>query len=158
MEPPAESAPAYLETFGVPGARGVRTTRAFRAGEVVCAVPVTAVHDRPSRRTVQVGAGRHVEVGFLSHLNHSCDPNVILDTDRMVVRAARDLAAGDELRYFYPSTEWEMAEPFTCRCGSAGCLGVIRGAGDLPADAFRGRHVSAHVRALREARAAGGAG
>ena len=33
-----------------------------------------------------------------------------IDVDRMVVSATRDLAAGDELTFFYPSTEWDMGK------------------------------------------------
>ena len=52
---------------------------------------------------------------------------------RFEVRVARGrpLRVGDKLTFFYPSTEWTMAQPFECRCGSAGCLGVIRGAGEM---------------------------
>jgi len=48
----------------------------------------------------------------------------------MTVVAARDLAADDELTFFYPSTEWSMAEPFDCWCGAERVrrgLGVLGG-------------------------------
>lgn len=40
----------------------------------------------------------------------------------------RPIAAGEELSFFYPSTEADMAAPFHCRCGAPGCLGIIDGA------------------------------
>lgn len=52
------------------------------------------------------------------YINHSCAPNVAMDVDRMVVRALEDIAIGEELSFFYPSTEWEMEQPFECWCNS----------------------------------------
>ena len=47
--------------------------------------------------------------------------------------AGRDIAAGEELTYFYPSTEWEMDRPFRCLCGAPDCVGVVSGAKAPPA-------------------------
>jgi hypothetical protein len=156
MDPDAEPDPAFLHVFGDPGARGLRTDRPFRRGDVVCRIPSTALRDRPSRHTVQTGPDTHIEVGILSTLNHACDPNVRLDTDAMVVVAERDIPAGEELTYFYPSTEWEMAEPFVCRCGGPACLGVVRGARHLSTEALGRRFVNRHVTALLNDRVASG--
>jgi hypothetical protein len=41
------------------------------------------------------------------------------------------LEPGDEFTFFYPSTEWEMAQPFICNCGSEACLQLINGASHL---------------------------
>jgi hypothetical protein len=152
MDPPLDSDPSFLRLTGAAGSRGVVTDRALRRGEVVCAIPCTARHRRPSRHTVQVDETTHVEVGVLATLNHSCDPNLLLDTTRMLAIAARDIAAGEELAYFYPSTEWDMAESFVCRCGSPACLGVIRGARHLPAAVLARYFVNPHVLALRSPR------
>jgi hypothetical protein len=46
------------------------------------------------------------------------DPNVKFDTEAMQVVALRDISADSELQFFYPSSEWEMAAPFQCWCGS----------------------------------------
>jgi len=35
------------------------------------------------------------------------------------------------MTFFYPSTEWDMAQPFTCLCGSSKCLGEIKGAAHI---------------------------
>src|SRR3546814_18876372 len=63
-----------------------------------------------------------------SDLNHSCDPNVLLDTERSLMVARRDIARDEELSFFYPSTEWEMDAPFICLCGSSHCIHVVAGA------------------------------
>jgi len=41
------------------------------------------------------------------------------------------LEPGDEFTFFYPSTEWEMAQPFICNCGSKDCLQLVKGAAHL---------------------------
>ena len=70
----------------------------------------TRMHDRPSRLTLQVSEHEHIELGpaFLECVNHGCDPNVAFDVEHWVLRALRPVAPGDELVFFYPSTEWAM--------------------------------------------------
>lgn len=42
----------------------------------------------------------------------------------------RDLKAGEDLSFFYPSTEWDMGKPFQCLCDAPRdiCMGKIQGA------------------------------
>jgi hypothetical protein len=82
--------------------------------------------DKPNRFTVQIAKDRHTHVGKLAALNHSCDPNVVLDTEHMLMIARRDIEKGEELSFFYPATEWEMQAPFICLCGSANCITWLR--------------------------------
>jgi hypothetical protein len=42
-----------------------------------------------------------------------------------------EVNTGDEFTFFYPSTEWEMVQPFTCYCGAANCLNTIEGAAHI---------------------------
>ncbi|KAF7377368.1 hypothetical protein MSAN_00158100 [Mycena sanguinolenta] len=70
------------------------------------------------------------------YANHSCEPNVAIDLSsadsaNWHVRALKDIAAGSPITWFYPSTEWEMVQPFKCECGAKGCLGFIQGAKHL---------------------------
>ena len=75
-------------------------------------------------------------------VNHSCDPNVAFDlssedTSQWHVRALTSIKVGDPcesrdtptlsvltsaetvtVTFFYPSTQWTMAQPFDCLCGS----------------------------------------
>jgi len=117
--------------------------RPFAAGETVAAIEGYKVVRQPSFRSVQIAEDRHIEdIGVLAYLNHSCDPNVGIDCERLVVTALRDIAALDELTFFYPSTEWDMAQPFRCWCRSDGCLGTVAGARHVPA-AVLARHLLA---------------
>jgi hypothetical protein len=55
----------------------------------------------------------------------------------MKVVALKPIAEGDEMTFFYPSTEWDMAQPFKCQCGSNKCLGEIRGAAHIDLKVLR---------------------
>jgi hypothetical protein len=128
--------------------RSLVTQQAYKKGEIICPIPTTSVYDKPNQFTVQVGRNRHVEVDKLASMNHSCNPSTILDTTRMLVFAARDLAAGDELTFFYPSTEWEMSAPFICLCGSPNCIHVVAGTRFLPLSTLENHFLNRHIREL----------
>jgi len=131
---------------------GLVARRAWRAWEVITPLrfgPATAV---PARWTVQCGPNQHAEpLPFqLRYVNHSCAPSVQFDLEGGVLRAIRDIEPGDELHYFYPSTEWAMADTFDCQCGAVDCLGRIGGASELPVEALQPHLLSPYIReALR---------
>ena len=119
---------------------------AFEEGQVLSTIPNENLYHKPTRYTVQIGSTLHTEVAHLSALNHSCDPNVILDTSRMLVIARKEIKAGDELTFFYPSTEWEMAAPFICLCGASNCIHVVAGARFLPLSTLEQHYLNRHIR------------
>jgi hypothetical protein len=116
----------------VRGENGVVATVPLSKGDEVLRVDGALV-DRPSRTSVQVGEGEHVDVppGVddarvrvefpWRYLNHSCDANARLVGRSLV--ALRAIAAGEEVTFDYRTTEWDMATPFTCRCGAPSCTG-----------------------------------
>ena len=128
--------------------KSLTTKRAYKKGEVICPIPTESLYDKPNRFTVQIGRDRHVEVKELSSMNYSCNPNTFLDTTQMLVFAARDVAAGEELTFFYPSTEWEMSSPFICLCGATNCIHVVAGARFLPLSTLENHFLNCHIREL----------
>jgi hypothetical protein len=128
--------------------KSLTTKCAYKKGEIICPIPSESLYDKPNRFTVQIGRDRHVEVKELSSMNHSCNPNTFLDTTRMLVFAARDVAAGEELTFFYPSTEWEMSSPFICLCGATNCIHVVAGARFLPLSTLENHFLNRHIREL----------
>jgi hypothetical protein len=112
----------------------------------MCVIPSENVVDKPNRFTVQIARDRHTHVGKLAALNHSCSPNVILDTERMLMIACRDIEKGEELSFFYPATEWEMQAPFICLCGSSNCIHVVAGARFLPLSTLEHHFLNRHIR------------
>jgi hypothetical protein len=128
--------------------RTLVTKRAYKKGEVICAMPSENITEKPNRFTVQIGHDKHTHVGKLAALNHSCDPNVFLDTERMEMVACRDIEKGEELYFFYPSTEWQMDAPFICLCGSANCINVVAGARFLPLSTLERHYLNSHIREM----------
>lgn len=90
--------------------------------------------DAPTYLTVQVDDDKHLLLSpeFLQYINHSCEPNVFFDTKNGKIIVIKEISSGEEITFFYPSTEWSMALPFNCFCQSETCLGEIKGAKYLP--------------------------
>ncbi|SPO05669.1 uncharacterized protein DNG_08356 [Cephalotrichum gorgonifer] len=104
--------------------------------------------------TVQTGVSSHLDLNSdLLYINHSCEPSLIFDTSSLnVIVGPRGLKKGDELSFFYPSTEWHMAQPFKCLCGTPSCRGTISGARDMSPAQLEGVWINAHIRELIEQR------
>lgn len=109
------------------------STKTFRPEETICSFSANEIHPVPSRYTVQVNETQHIILHpvFLQYINHSCNPNAFFNTTTMELTALRAIVPGDEFTFFYPSTEWFMAEPFTCICGETNCIGTIKGAKEI---------------------------
>nr|WP_033262762.1 SET domain-containing protein-lysine N-methyltransferase [Amycolatopsis vancoresmycina] len=96
----------------------------------------------PTRYTVQLDAHSHVDMPagcpledvldryYWRFMNHACEPTAVI-RGRSVL-SLRPIPAWSEITFHYASTEYDMAEPFTCRCGAAGCDGTIQGFRHLP--------------------------
>ncbi|HLG39474.1 MAG TPA: SET domain-containing protein-lysine N-methyltransferase [Chitinophagaceae bacterium] len=110
--------------------------QAYMPGDIITPFSGKEVFSKPTYLTLQVDVDRHIMMHpeHLQYINHSCDPNVFFDTYSMQVIALRRIEEGDELSFFYPSTEWDMAQPFKCFCGSHRCLGEIKGAAHINPD------------------------
>ncbi|NJC72328.1 SET domain-containing protein [Planosporangium thailandense] len=93
--------------------------------------------DTPNRYTVQVGHALHVDLPesyglelildrfFWRFMNHSCEPTAVVRGREVL--ALKPLQPWQEITFHYNTTEYQMAEPFDCRCGSSRCEGTIQG-------------------------------
>lgn len=126
---------------------GLVARRHFSKGEIICPLTWAGRKSEPTRWTIQCGLDEHAEILpiELRYVNHSCNPNVFFDVDKNELRALHDIAPGEELRYFYPSTEWEMDEPFDCKCGEAQCCGRIEGASRMPPEVLKRYELSSLI-------------
>ena len=115
------------------GEKSLHASRFFDAGETITTFSSSKVLEAPTYLTVQIADNKHIllQPDFLQFINHSCSPNVFFDTHSMELIAIKAIQPGDELLFFYPSTEWQMIQPFDCYCGSINCLHKIRGAAHL---------------------------
>ncbi|RYP10909.1 hypothetical protein DL764_000345 [Monosporascus ibericus] len=123
------------------------------AGSLFARITGVTVGGPATYSSVQAGRDLHVELhSNLLYINHSCAPTLEFDMERMEVRVAhgRDLRKGDVLTFFYPSTEWTMAQPFECWCGAGEgkCLGRVEGAAKLGSEKLRGHRLNRHIREM----------
>jgi hypothetical protein len=118
----------------------------IEAGKAFYKLSEYEVITSPTRTSVQINRHEHIEeFPCLAHLNHSCDPNILIDLSRMELRAIRDIEPGEELTFFYPSTEWDMITPFQCLCGSSQCLKRIAGARYLSLNVLNRYFINQHI-------------
>lgn len=119
--------------------KSLHATVSIRPGDVICNFKAGITQSYATYLTVQTGVDKHITLmpEFLQYINHSCEPNVFFDTTTMQLICLQALEPGDELTFFYPSTEWEMSQPFVCNCGHAACLQLINGASHLSPDTLR---------------------
>ena len=113
--------------------KSLHASVSFSPGNMICTFGAGITQSYATYLTVQTGNDRHITLlpEFLQYINHSCAPNVFFNTSTMELICLTPLQPGDELTFFYPSTEWEMSQPFVCNCGYAGCLQLINGASHL---------------------------
>ena len=113
--------------------KSLNATTAIKPGEIISKFHAGITQSYATYLTVQTGVDTHITLQpeFLQYINHSCDPNVFFDTASMELICLKPLQPGDELTFFYPSTEWEMSQPFVCNCQSSSCLQLINGASHL---------------------------
>ncbi|KAL7752737.1 hypothetical protein RI367_001739 [Sorochytrium milnesiophthora] len=123
--------------------------RAFAAGSVVA--EITTATPAPKRYTsVQFDEHTHIELNSdLVYMNHSCNPSIYIDTKNRRTVALRDLKEGDEMTFFYPSTEWDMTQPFECWCGSTNCVRLVKGAKHLTDTQASAQRLNEHIVKLR---------
>jgi len=114
--------------------------------------PITTATPTTTKRwsSVQTGESTHIELNSaLLYMNHSCAPTLEVDTGSMEVRVARDrdLEKGDDLTFFYPSTEWSFSRPFECLCeaGEGKCVGRVEGAKGFEKEKLEKWFVNKHI-------------
>jgi hypothetical protein len=141
-----------MEVRDVGGYKGVFAKETLEEGTVISLAGVVSA--APSRHSLQLDRERHLVLPdaadgadrpdhFWKYLNHSCRPNGCIDTRGPSFRALRMIAPGEECTFNYLTTEYEMAEPFECLCGSPDCFGTIGGYARLGAEARE--RLSAHA-------------
>ncbi|KAI1636166.1 hypothetical protein F4809DRAFT_641725 [Biscogniauxia mediterranea] len=106
--------------------------------------PPCTLAEAPTYATVQCGRDKHLNLN--SDLLY-----IIFDTANLnIIAGPKGLRPGDELTFFYPSTEWSMAQPFDCLCGAPSCRGRIAGARDMAPAQLSGAWLNGHIREMKE--------
>jgi hypothetical protein len=106
------------------------------AGTLLFTVEGELTH-APTRYSIQVGPDLHIDLPdghsaeeildqfFWRFTNHSCAPSAMVYGRHML--ALRCIEPWQQITFNYNTTEFDMAEPFDCLCGSDNCEGQIRG-------------------------------
>lgn len=130
--------------------RGLIAARRFDEGATIHEFSAASDVSAPTRHSVQVSESRHILLApaFLETINHGCNPNVAFDVQSWRLLALRPISEGDELLYFYPSTEWLLTCPFRCRCLSTDCIDEVRGAAFLTKPIAPAIPICTHIRSL----------
>jgi hypothetical protein len=124
-------------------------------GAVLTKIEGSAPTPNRAYSSVQISENQDIELNSdLVYCNHSCDPSVIFDMSKFEIRvvAEKPLKKGDDVTFFYPSSEWNMQQPFECSCGSGTCLRTVRGAKYLDEATLRKYWLNAHIERLLEKR------
>lgn len=121
---------------------------AFLEGSRISPFSPAFISEKASYLTVQIANKKHIALHpyFLQYINHGCNPNCFFDTSTFQVIALRNIAVGEEFTFFYPSTEWEMANTFNCYCNQPKCIGVIKGAAYIPEEILKNYKLSNYIK------------
>jgi SET domain-containing protein len=110
------------------GGNGLFATASIESGEVILASDGEKFN-MPVVYSYQIDDDIHT-MG-LGALNHECDPNCGIDEMTSNIVTLRAIVAGEELSFNYLTTEFDMASPFLCKCGSSQCYSYISGFSNL---------------------------
>jgi hypothetical protein len=108
-----------------------------------------SISRHPNKYSVQLGIDKHIDFPPVrrpnddldyawQYLNHNCEPNGYVNAAEFCFSALRNIRKGEEITFNYLTTEYELATPFQCGCGSAKCFGFIGGYKFLTADQIAG--------------------
>ncbi len=131
-------------------AKAFFAVQAFNVGQAIADFSAAAILSNPTYLTVQTGLNEHIHLRpeHLQYINHSCSPNVLFNTDTMQLECLQPIKIDDELCFFYPATEWNMAQPFDCLCGSINCMGKIQGAKYLSPNLIKSYKLTSFIKSM----------
>lgn len=147
---------SFVEVWECPitGDKSLNASVSFMPGDVISTFKAKETLPEPNYLSVQLNEQEHIMLApeFLQYINHSCNPNVFFDTTNLVLLCLRRIEVGEEMTFFYPSTEWCMAQTFECYCKTQKCLGRIQGALHLHPTILQTYKLSAHIKQKLERR------
>lgn len=134
--------------------RGLFASRDVPKGTLVMSSIPLSLNSQRGSHTIQVDWKTHLRMDLPAVLvNHSCAANLGITDQRNAVGydfwTLRDIREGEELTWDYETSEWELAEPFECACGSPLCRGRLRGfkhAGSLVRKRYGDAYIAGYLK------------
>ncbi|MGB8698978.1 MAG: SET domain-containing protein-lysine N-methyltransferase [Thermosynechococcaceae cyanobacterium] len=138
---------AEIRTNHIFGEKSLHSTKSFEPKDLIARFIINETLIQPNYLSIQASEYKHcmVDPEYLHYINHSCDPNCFFDMDEMILLCIKSIKIGDEFRFFYPSTDWNMIQPFNCICQAKGCLGSIQGSMFLESSILKKYKLSRYV-------------
>jgi hypothetical protein len=90
-------------------------------------IPLNTIYSKPKPKCARIADGKYVsDDKVLNWINHSCNPNSILDINRdyPVLIAIRDILPNEEVTVDYNQTEMQGVK-VKCTCKSYNCKGYF---------------------------------
>ena len=103
------------------GYKGVYARTPYPAGAMVYTLVLGKPTKSPTRTSIQIEEGLHMEGELGSCINHSCDPSCSIEGFSIV--ALKDIEAGEEITFNYNENEDVVSSPFECNCCGKMILG-----------------------------------
>ena len=126
--------------------KGLVAGKAYQSGELIFRLSNYSIQDKATHKTIQISKDKHIEnLDILANLNNSCRPNTVFDVESLTLIAINNIAYGEEMTFFYPSTEWILERPFACHCGFPECVGFVTGAKFLTSDILQRYFINPHI-------------
>ena len=113
--------PSKIDGFGVFTKKFIPAKREFYK------IPLDKIYNKPIPRCARIADDKYVDDDeVLNWINHSCDPNAILDINRPdpALVAIRNIKSNEEITVDYDNTEIRGVK-IICTCGSESCRGCF---------------------------------
>lgn len=88
---------------------GLYATDNYKSDDIIYVMSGNLMN-KPTKRSIHIGSNMHLEDDYGQYINHSFDPNIKVDGNKLV--AIKEINKYDELTFNYNDSELEMAEPF----------------------------------------------
>lgn len=106
---------------------GIFTTKPVAKNTEFYVIPLDIVYHEPQPRCARIADNKYVhDDAVLNWINHSCNPNTILDIERPdpVLTAIQDIAPNEEISVNYNRTEVQGVS-VECTCKAENCKGYF---------------------------------
>lgn len=124
---------------------GIFSETSFKKGSYICRLKGKIIKRKYNEETDRIlcanwfGVGKDlwIDPAFpLSHINHSCEPNLGIK-GKIMFYALRNIEAGEELTFDYSISEEEMDWKLKCNCGSKTCRKFVTSIQFIPKNIFK---------------------